>query len=434
MTANRLSLLALLLCLYAQPLFAQAPADSAAFAQGRLRIWCETTRFVYEDNQADSLLPSLNCQSWEGLRASMTRTDGSLGVLRLLNGVDKPAIYQGYATTEARLQKLVSEITNRLRQSPVRRNSPARLQGVDSLQQQLLLLVRQTDPEPAPSGSADPLAGSRPEEEESNEALYPPVAGASQADTGSGPLPWNEILQWLLLLVLTGFGIWRVREYEERHSRMKREFRTLEKQVNEFMIANLQAPAPPSAKKALSELEVRKVVKEELKQSKPEPAARLANTPKPSQQPGQQQQQPPVQTSPTLPPPPEQPAVQAQPAPPSAAAERSAGTEDTAGLYYDKMPFRGGFHQHELSRERQRDSLYTIRLGGAPQGEADYWVTEDPEIQRYAMQNGMSFFEEGCDFSGMEENPSRVVNEQKGRLRKEGSVWKIIQKARVRFE
>jgi hypothetical protein len=437
MIAKHTCLIPLLLaCLYFMPLPGLAQADSAVFEQGRLRIWCETTRFVYEDNQADSLLAGLNCQSWESLRAAMTRTDANLGVLRLMNSVDKPAIYQGYTTTDARLHKLVSEITTRLKQSPVRRSNTARLGKVDSLQQQLLLLALQLGPEQ--EGGSSPLASqSRLEQEDSNEAIYPPSDTADTAATG-GPLPWNEILQWLLLLALAGLVIWRMREYEERHSRIKREFRVLEKQVNEFMIANLNSAGAPPARKSLTESEIRKLVREELKLAAPErsgsgptPALRNSATPTPTPQvpfPAPQPQ-PAANTAPT-----DAAGPAPAPNPPAPMEEHLPAKEANGKLFYDKMPFRGGFHQHELSRERQRDSLYSISIRPEQEGEAEYWVTEDVEIQRYAMQNGISFFEEGCEFAEVEENPSRVVNEQKGTLRREGSVWKIIQKARVRFE
>lgn len=432
MTVKKISLLLWLGCLSFLSAGAQSPAapaenvsaDSSAFEQGRLRIWCETTRFVYEDNGADSLLPSLNCQTWESLRAAMNRTDGSLGVLRLMNSVDKPAIYQGFSTDEAKLQKLVGEISTKLKQSPVRRSNISRLNKVDSLQQQLMLLVRQVDPASMQAEADGAMQRPLPEEEY-EPALEAEEGPATQPTTG---LPWNELLQWLLLLTLTGLALWRMREYEQRHRRMKREFRELEQQVNSFIINSTQAVPPPAARKSLSEAEVRNLILEELQQErthKEAPVAKAANLPKakpaPSPLPSTADA---LQTAPD-------PGLSEPSLPPAAPLPQQ---EKPSELFYDKMPFRGGFHEHELSKERQRDSLYTLRLGSTLTGEADYWITEDPEIQRYAMQNGMSFFEEGCEFSQVDENPSRVVNEQKGKLRKEGSVWKIVQKAVVRFE
>ncbi len=402
-------------CLLAPVAVRAAQSDSLAFHHARLRIWCETTRFVYEDNGADSLLPSVNCQSWEALQKSMAATDANLGVMRLMNSIDKPAIYQGLSSTEAKLQKLVNEISTRLKQSSVRRANPARLSSVDSLQQQLLLMARQVgaqseelaatdDESPADAFAADEQAA--------------PVTGVATGDTGMG-LPWNEILQWLFIAAIGGFLFWRLRNLDDRYTRLKREFRTLEKQVNEFVIATV-TPAPlPDHKAGLTENDVRKLVIDELMQleeaAKPMPDAEA---------PIFNQAQP------------ETPAAAPEPPAPAAAPEQPARQRKEADyeLFYDKMPFRGGFHQNEMSRERQRDSIYTIRVLPDQPADAEYWITEDAEVQRYAMQNGLSFFEEGCDFTEVEENPGRVVNEEKGRLRKDGGVWKIQQKARVRFE
>lgn len=440
--------------------------DSLAFDQGRLRIWCETARFVYEDNGADSLLPSIHCQSLEALKNSMASTDANLGVLRLMNSVDKPAIYKGFSTDEAKLQKLSGEIARRLKQSSVRQNNPVRSNRVDSLEQQLRLVARQTGLQSEAGGAiADsPTAAAT---DASDEVVVLPTTG-DVADRTSASLPWNEILQWIAILVLGGLLFWRLRDLEHRYSRLKREYRTLEKQVNEFIINNVYPGPSPIMDEVVTETEVRNVVKEELRQNKPmaknTPAGARAPQPPtaapqphaPASKPASAAPQPPStpHRTPTAAPQPPTAAplqdagdVQVSPQPLSTPAPvplpplntknypaTAEGNDGEEGLYFDKMPFRGGFHQNEMSRERQRDSLYTIRVLPGQSNEAEYWISEDPDVQRYAMQNGFSFFEEGCEFTEVEENPARVVNEEKGRLRKDGTVWKILQKAKVRFE
>ncbi|AHM63101.1 hypothetical protein D770_24280 [Flammeovirgaceae bacterium 311] len=398
-----------------------AQNDSLAFHHARLRIWCETTRFVYEDNGADSLLPSVNCQSWEALNNSMAATDASLGVQRLMNSVDKPAVYQGFTSTEAKLQKLVTEISTRLKQSSVRRTNAVRLNRVDSLQQQLMLIARQVGAQSEELAATDNGAA-----DDASAAQGPvvPVSDSATSATGTD-LPWNEILQWLAILALGGYLFWRLYDLEGRYARLKREFRTLEKQVNEFVIATVSpGPMPDDKPPGLTETDVRKLVIDELMQLEEATKPELTKPDAATAAPAQQQELPKTPAAPAPVP----------PAPASTPAPASANKDADSALFYDKMPFRGGFHQNEMSRERQRDSIYTISVVPGGTGEAEYWVTEDPEVQRYAMQNGLSFFEEGCDFTEVEENPGRVVNEEKGRLRKDGSIWKIQQKAKVRFE
>lgn len=419
MTVNSCKLLLLVACL-ASPFYLLGQTDSVAFDQARLRIWCETARFVYDDNNADSLLASINCQSWESLQQSVKETDASLGVTRLMNSVDKPAIYRGFSTNEARLQKLVAEISNRLKQSSVRRNNSARLGRVDSLTQQLKLLVRHAGT-PVDNQYTEPTAATTAEESYTEELPTGPLETQEETITTT-TMPWNELLQWLALLLLGGFLVWRLTDLDKRYSRLKHDFRALEKQVNNFMI---HAPLSGSAHltgDTLTETEVRNVVKEELRQAEPtskeEPVVGKAAVPL---------------SAPSVVE--EHPAAEAQTqAAPKQALTTTPDFQAGSSLFYDKMPFKGGFHQNEMSRERQRDSLYTIKLVPERPGEAEYWITEDVEVQRYAMQNGLSFFEEGCEFVEVEENPVRVVNEETGWLQKEGSVWKIVEKAKVRFE
>lgn len=444
------SLLLPLLVLLLQPhgLFA-AQVDSLAFNQGRTRIWCETARFIYEDNGADSLLASINCQSIETLKTSIASTDERLGALRLLNSVDKPAIYAGFTSTEASLQKLVTEVVARLKSSPVRRADPARLSSVDSLQQQLMLVALQTGV-PANDDYAETASPGREGEEEEAALL---AVNNVEEDEAAAALPWNEILQWLAILLIGGFAIWRLLDLQGKYDRMKKDQRVLERQVNEFFYSNLQlGNQPASRQESLSEKDVRQVVKEELQHNRPasrqQPAREVNETPLPpppvpdvAERHSAKSAASPVPSSDPSVPRPEassQSSLRNTPAAEvKADSERAAATDrarEGAALFYDKMPFKGGFHQNEMSRERLRDSLYTIQLVPQQPGEADYWITEDTEVQRYAMQNGLSFFEEGCEFTEVEENPARVVNERKGRLRKEGQVWKILQKAKVRFE
>ena len=189
MTVNSCKLLLLVACL-ASPFFLSAQTDSVAFDQARLRIWCETARFVYDDNNADSLLASINCQSWESLRQSVKGTDASLGVTRLMNSVDKPAIYRGFSTNEARLQKLVGEISNRLKQSSVRRNNSARLSRVDSLEQQLKLLARHAGT-PGDGRYTEPTAATTAEESYAEEELQTgPLE--NQEETTSTTTAWRS--------------------------------------------------------------------------------------------------------------------------------------------------------------------------------------------------------------------------------------------------
>lgn len=417
----------LLLSLWLLPGFSQSQvvADSSQYRQAKLSIWCETTRFIYIDNNADSLLTRLNCRSWDDLRASLQQN--TLGEKDFFEAIEKPAIYAGYTTYDAKLSKLIDEIGKKLRASPSRQARDPQLQSVDSLQQALAVIA-------ANPATATPTAELQEEQgpginegPQSQEGHLSTEADVGEEAEVEASLPWLEVGQWVLLLLMAGLLAWLFKrnaaleqELNSRMAKRKQEIATLavRKDKEPLPVAN-PSPAPPSAAAGLEEKEVVRLIRKELDRFRQQQQMK-ANRPAPQ---GIQQK----------PAPPKKEVVEnAQPLASSQESRSEAPAE--AGIYYDKLPFKGGFHQNHLSRQPHADSIYTIQVLGERPEEAAFWVTEDQDVQKYAMQNGLSFFEEACDYSQVEESPSRVRNLEKGVLRKRGHLWQIEKKAKVSFE
>lgn len=400
----------------------QSSADES-FERAKLAIWCESISFIYQDNGADSLTRRLDCNNWELFRQSLQ--PNYLQANAFFQAIEKPEIYAGYSTSEAKLSKLVEEIGKRLKASSVRQNNSSRQQAVDSLLAELYQLAQN----PALFSDGEVVQGERPlRHENAQQAGNAAQEEAAAEDTKEGWFSWSELLQWLLLgIVLAAIAaLWIEnkklrREVGIRMERRKQEIAGLAQRN----VKKIQSE--PQLNKGLSRSEVLQLIRSEHEKlqkqlraaAKPKEESQLRAENKNSVQP-----EPLSQTEPVI--------------PPAAATDKLSpernGEQASPGIYYDKLPFKGGFHHNQLSKQRHADSIYSIEVLGQKPDEAEFWVTEDADIQKYAMENGLSFFEEACEYDQVEENPSRVRNLEKGRLRKKGHLWQIEKKVKVSFE
>ncbi len=406
--------------------FSQAIADSSQYRQAKLGIWCETTRFIYIDNGADSLLQTLNCRNWDALQASMQQNE--LGAQSFFNAIEKPEIYAGYTTYDAKLSKLIEEISKRLKASRSRQARDPQLRGVDSLQRKLAsIAINPAVFAPPPAGQVnESLAVNQEAQNETRQQVARELPGETEeALEEEAGIPLLEIVQWGLILLLTGLLGWLFKrnatlekELNLRMARRKQEIATLAVKKDKEHLPVAEEPRAP-VPAGMQEKEVLRLIRKELdrfrqqQQMKANRPAAPANLQKPlTSKKEMAAVKEPVQVP-----------VESKPVAPA-----------EAGIFFDKLPFKGGFHQNHLSRQPHPDSIYTIQVLQERPEEAAFWVTEDHDVQKYAMQNGLSFFEEACDYSQVEESPSRVRNLEKGLLRKKGHLWQIEKKAKVSFE
>ena len=258
------------LCFLSRPAQTQTIADSSQYRQVKLGIWCETTRFIYVDNGADSLLQRLDCRNWEALRSSLQRN--ALGERAFFEAVEKPAIYAGYTTYDAKLSKLIEEISKKLKSAPGRRSNEARLQGVDSLQRKLAIMaVNPQTYAPAEVPEQRPTAyeeAQRPSGQQTNQSLAQEAEEETVAEAG---MPLLEIVQWGLLLILAALLGWMFKrnaalekELNLRMAKRKQEIATLavKKDKDPLPVAKPAPAAPVPA--GLEEKEVLRLIRKEL--------------------------------------------------------------------------------------------------------------------------------------------------------------------------
>ena len=413
---------------------AQGIADSLLYRQAKLEIWCETIRFIYTDNGADSLLSQLQCQDWMALENSLE--PNYLQTRNFYQAIEKPTIYKGYSTYNSKLQKLVEEIGKKLKSSPGRASSPGRLQGVDSLQASLLTIAN--SPTSALSINPSSASGGNGEVEKKINKVRTIAARQEAAnetkDSETDQMDWTEILQWLLLVLLTaGLVLLWVqnrnlkKDLNLRMNRRKQEISAITRMKESDKPENVKPKT--GSEPRVSQAEVARIVRAEIEKVRQQTKKLRQQAYEASQEAEKEK----VQNYSSAP-------VVAQEEPNARAqqdnfvAPKEEEERGNTGLFYDKLPFKGGFHQNHLSTQRHPDSIYSIQVLDEKPDEAHFWVTEDQEVQKYAMQNGLSFFEEACEYSQVEENPSRVRNLEKGRLRKNGHLWEIEKKVKVSFE
>lgn len=413
---------------------AQGVTDSLQFRQEKLRIWCRTIEFVYQDYGADSLIEDLDCSSWEAFQQSINSNE--LQVNSFFQAIEKPSIYAGYTTYDAKLQKLRDEIVRKLKSSPGRIAEPARLKKVDSLQEALLYVASAPAP---PKERREPEEKTAEADSQKNnvyndqEAL---LTGSQQENTTlttdeENTMDWTEIAQWALLLLLFAglFLLWAKNrrlesELDQRMKRRKQEISAVTRLSESLSPVPGRDQPVPAGPPSLTKAEVQRLIHAEidkLRQQQKNARQQAGATATAGKRQEQQEKN-------------ERPPKQAKPQPPAVKNVVKEEAKPNTGIYYDKLPFKGGFHQNQLSMHRNPDSIYSIQVLSHNPDEAEFWVTEDQEVQKYAMQNGLTFFEEACDYNQVEENPSRVRNLEKGKLRKNGHLWQIEKKVKVSFE
>lgn len=186
--------LALLLAALAGPAArAQTPLGQPSLDEAKVQIWCATARYVYADLGRPRLQSTLRCEagSLPALAASL-RPD-SLRIYSLLYAPieGRGRIYQGLRDDHARLAALVRAIVGRLRASPARQRSPARLAGLQELQKKLTDYVETGLPPAtvaaAPQADAETtLSGPAEAAEASAASAGAPTTAATAAPAAAG--------------------------------------------------------------------------------------------------------------------------------------------------------------------------------------------------------------------------------------------------------
>ncbi|NML65686.1 hypothetical protein HHL22_10765 [Hymenobacter sp. RP-2-7] len=118
---------------------AQTPLGQPSLDEAKVQIWCATARYVYADLGHPRLQSTLRCESGSLPALAASLRPDSLRIYSLLYAPieERGRIYQGLQDNHARLAALVRAIVGKLRASPARQRSPARLAGLHELEKKL---------------------------------------------------------------------------------------------------------------------------------------------------------------------------------------------------------------------------------------------------------------------------------------------------------
>ncbi|UOG75339.1 hypothetical protein MTX78_01785 [Hymenobacter tibetensis] len=478
--------------------FAQTPLGQPSFDEQKVQVWCATAKFVYEDNGRPNLKSTLRCggtlkEFENSIKADSQRVFSAL--YQPLEG--RGIIYKGLGSNPSRLQKLKTEIINRLKSSPARRASPARMQRLAALETSLTNYVDNGTPI---GDQAEELAEENPDEEAATEEVPVPgdaglsEAGVAQAqDTarGSGDSLMNRFFAPLALIVaLLSLVLYML---------MRRNLAVFQKELvasmtqrqDEIMAARptpTPAAAPAASAQSLSPELHRQI--EQLVQQRLE--AELAKH-APLAAPVAAVAQPLASTEvpPAAAPPLEVPRVIAQPvavvAPAPSTPEFTTAVPATATIQDTPIPmtevpgppvvipagspasalredfesvvpavqvpgpaeepvaesfvryspaFRANtFQAEEFTEELQPDSVYEIYLDMQWPELATFQVSPAPSVQAYLLQDAPpDLLAAACEYEQPAGLVTQVITVEEGILRKVEGVWQVEQKALVQFE
>ena len=124
---------------------AQTQLGKPTLDEAKTQIWCATAKFVYEDTGVPDLKSTLRCDGSLQAFENSIKADKQSVFSRLYKPLERGAIYNGLTTDEARLNKLTTEIINRLK-NPARTSDPARMQRLTALETGLKNFVQNGTP------------------------------------------------------------------------------------------------------------------------------------------------------------------------------------------------------------------------------------------------------------------------------------------------
>ncbi len=171
------------------------------------------------------------------------------------------------------------------------------------------------------------------------------------------------------------------------------------------------------------------------------PAAPAPTQPQNTVRPATSPASPPVQPPVNDPPRPAQPVAQAQrpaevtPSAPMPYAPSPAppAPRPIPQTFYGRTADLGdGFSVGGLLTVPDRDTIFEIHTRGT--GQADFQVSDTPDLQRLALSDPYSYLNDTCAYTAQPRPGARIVTIQPGRLHLQGEKWVIIDKARISFQ
>ncbi|WP_157547656.1 hypothetical protein [Hymenobacter sp. DG25A] len=484
------------LLLLAAGAHAQTPLGQPTLDEQKVQIWCATVKFVYEDTGRPNLKNSLQCGSSLKAFENSIKADSQRVYSALYLPLEgRGAMYKGLGSDKSRIQKLATEIINRLKASPARRKDPARMQALDALATNLNTYVENGTP-PGEVAAAEATADTTSLTNETNTASLDEV-GVNEGETGApAPRGGSESLMSKffapLALIVSLLSLFLYVLMRRSLNDFQKELSARIDKRREEIMALQGAPASGSAA-PLTRLtpEMQRQVEQLVQQwvaqelgKRPAVGASIAPTGNDGQQKhGQNQNQNRPSVEKQRPAPAPSNPAKGNPAPaatpfanisqaPSAYEPPTAITETPAPpvvtpagppaaasrdefdslvppvtlpepprpvapgpeLRYVKVPVNGGFSEYDLSDQPQHDSIYQITLSPQNPDMATFRVNPNPAVHAYAIQSAQFSLREACRYQQPAGPVSRIITDEDGTLRRVAGAWQIEHKAAIRFE
>ncbi|MBT2556399.1 hypothetical protein J7E24_01235 [Hymenobacter sp. ISL-91] len=469
---------------------AQTAPGQPTLDEQKVQIWCAAARYVYDDNGRPNLKDKLSCGSSLKAFETSIKADSQKVYSLLYQPLEgRGTMYAGLGSNEARVQKLTSEIINKLKGSAARRADPARMQRLATLETNLNSYVNSGTPisdlagtEPAAT-TAD-TAANLDETTATGEAGLNDAGVASQptAASGVGESVMDKLFAPLaLILALLGLVLFwlQSRKVADLANRLGRHRTDIDAMKSVASPGTVAGQLTLAQRREVEKLVAQRVA-EELEQRPSQPAAKATSQPIPAPSPAPAApapaaSAPPVAPTPVPAPEPVAPAevrvaeapaslseVSASPAAIPAGSPTAAPRDEFESLVppvqlpdpapvtpapeptqpaaraqftrYVKVPVNGAFSEYDLADEPQHDSIYELHFDPQWPELATFNVTPNSAIHAYAIQSAQYSLREACRYQQPTEPVTRIVTEEEGVLRKVAGSWQIEQKAAIRFE
>ncbi|RYU78943.1 DUF6683 family protein [Hymenobacter persicinus] len=162
---------------------AQTQLGQPTLDEQKTQIWCATMKFVYGDTGRPNLQSTLRCGGSLKEFENSIKADSQKVYSMLYQPLEaRGTMYKGLGSDKSRLQKLATEIINKLKASPARRKDAARMQGVQALEAQLKGYVENGTP---PTDVATAVASDDQTDVIDTTATDEAVAGPAETGLGS---------------------------------------------------------------------------------------------------------------------------------------------------------------------------------------------------------------------------------------------------------
>jgi hypothetical protein len=445
---NRIkTILFLSLILLLNAFSSKAQTDTRAdFNSAVDQINCETIKFIHREADRGDIADKMQCFTFESTYKTIpedeTKTTGQLSKkIDAFKEKFKPA-----EDLAQQLDKVIEFASGRIKAKKRKGNVDEFTERLNDIKQEALENTSEPAPETVTAANDTTKKITVAEDEE----ILP--ESAKTKDSGSGNwLGWLSLLLSLLSLAIAGFVLFRVRniiaEADEKISRLESEtgnrpvtplvnestgnYRLLENKLHEELrkvrqemndkIAAVASSAGNSTDTSAAALEEFEFTPKELEPSEEDIDTNIEEEEEPKQ------------------PQPQNAEVSSEPEPErtivSSSLDDAVAGEMLPVYKYAGLPsHQGYFTDDEITEEPQEDSVFEIEMYEDVGDRAFLSVLNYTNVMAKALSEPEKYLDPYCRYEQDPAGKTKVILLEEGLLQRQGNMWIIAEKIRVRFE